>query len=131
MHQSGHSREHFQQTVQLASFSAMTPRVRAGRSGFSSGYCCVTAGRSMCLRVTPRPLIRPWPTARPEDLRRRTSFSAMATTLPRSLADRDLDQADHDDLYQREWYQPEPRELLELVLPQPRVGRPQPDHEER
>src|ERR1051325_4249086 len=61
MHQSGHSREHFQQTVQFSCLSAMTPRVLGGRFGFSSGYCWVIEGWSMCFSVTPRPLTRPTP----------------------------------------------------------------------
>src|SRR2546427_8716206 len=61
MHQSGHSREHFQQTVQFSSLRAITPRVRGGRFGFSSGYSWGMERWSMCFSVTPRPLISPDP----------------------------------------------------------------------
>jgi len=41
--------------------ATFTPRVRGGRSGCSSGYCCVTLRRMRCFSVTRRPLIRPSP----------------------------------------------------------------------
>ena len=59
MHQSGHSREQSMQTVQFSSFSAMTPRVRSGRSGFTWGYCVVIAGFSIVRIVTDMPLTKP------------------------------------------------------------------------
>ena len=48
--------------MQFSCFSAITPRVRAGRSGLTCGYCTVTAGRSIVFIVTVSPLSRPWPT---------------------------------------------------------------------
>ena len=42
-------------TVQFASLSAITPRVRAGRSGFTCGYCTVTERLSIVRRVTDSP----------------------------------------------------------------------------
>ncbi len=61
MHQSGHSRAQSMHTVQFSSMSAITPRVRAGRSGLTCGYCRVAAGRVIVLRVTPSPLTSPTP----------------------------------------------------------------------
>src|SRR6187397_1262478 len=105
----------------------MTPRVRGGRSGFTSGYCCVIDGRSACLSVTPSPLIRP----RPVDFGSisgafRTSRSSTAMTL----LERDLEDGDHHDLQQRQWYEHEPRHPLQLVLAQTGVGDAEPDDEE-
>ncbi len=61
MHQSGHSRAQSMQTVQFSSSSAITPRVRGGSSGCTSGYCAVTVFFVIVRRVTARPLARPAP----------------------------------------------------------------------
>ena len=61
MHQSGHSRAQSMHTVQFSSMSAITPLVRAGRSGLTCGYCRVAAGLVIVLRVTPSPLSSPTP----------------------------------------------------------------------
>ena len=39
----------------------MTPRERGGRSGSTSGYCCVVVRLVIVLSVTASPLIRPLP----------------------------------------------------------------------
>src|SRR5665647_98320 len=59
MHQSGHSRAHNMQFVQFSSSRAMTPRVRGGRYGFTSGYSTVWLGLASVLAVVASPLIRP------------------------------------------------------------------------
>ncbi len=61
MHQSGHSRAHSMQTVQFSSNRPMTPRVRGGSSGCTSGYWAVCARFVIVRRVTARPLARPDP----------------------------------------------------------------------
>ena len=61
MHQSGHSRAHSIHDVQFSSTSPMTPRLRGGRSGLTSGYCSVIDLRSICRSVTARPLASPVP----------------------------------------------------------------------
>jgi hypothetical protein len=48
-------------TVQFSSMSAITPLVRAGRSGLTCGYCRVAAGLVIVLKVTPSPLSSPIP----------------------------------------------------------------------
>src|SRR4029453_1149991 len=63
MHQSGHSRAHSMQTVQFSSSSAITPRLRGGRSGSTSGYCWVVDRLVIVLNVTASPLSRPLPGA--------------------------------------------------------------------
>ncbi|MFD0656377.1 hypothetical protein [Thermocatellispora tengchongensis] len=75
MHQSGHSRAQSMQTVQFSSTSAMTPRLRAGRSGRTSGYCCVTDLFNMCRSVMDKPLASPTPGMR--------ATSTSWRTLPR------------------------------------------------
>jgi hypothetical protein len=65
MHQSGHSRAQSMQEVQFSSISAMTPRLRGGRAGLTSGYCCVTDLRSMWRRVIDNPFTSPTPGIRP------------------------------------------------------------------
>ena len=47
--------------VQFSSISAMTPRLRGGSSGLTSGYCSVTDRLVIDLKVTPKPLTRPTP----------------------------------------------------------------------
>lgn len=61
MHQSGHSRAQSMQTVQFSSNRPITPRVRGGSSGRTSGYCWVTVFFVIVRRVTARPLARPDP----------------------------------------------------------------------
>ncbi|MFC4058805.1 hypothetical protein ACFOWE_10895 [Planomonospora corallina] len=61
MHQSGHSRAQSMHTVQFSSTSAITPLLRAGRSGLTSGYCWVTDRLSMCRRVIVSPFASPTP----------------------------------------------------------------------
>ena len=61
MHQSGHSRAHSMQTVQFSSSSAITPRERGGRSGATSGYCCVCDRRVIVFSVTASPFASPSP----------------------------------------------------------------------
>ena len=61
MHQSGHSRAQSMQTVQFSSSSAMTPRLRGGSSGLTSGYCSVTERLVIVRSVTARPLASPAP----------------------------------------------------------------------
>src|ERR687896_337517 len=64
MHQSGHSRAHSMHTVQFSSNSAITPRLRGGRSGAASGYCRVIERRVIVRSVTASPLARPPPGSR-------------------------------------------------------------------
>ena len=76
MHQSGHSRAHSMQAVQLPSWRAITPRARVGGASFTCGYCTVAAPfegagisvrtprlgntvRTMVEPVTTSPLTRP------------------------------------------------------------------------
>ncbi len=47
MHQSGHSRAQSMQEVQLSACSAITPRLRGGSSGATSGYWRVVERRSI------------------------------------------------------------------------------------
>src|SRR5687767_2795955 len=61
MHQSGHSRAQSMHEVQFSSTRAMTPRLRGGRAGLTSGYCCVTDLRSMWRRVMDNPFASPTP----------------------------------------------------------------------
>src|SRR5215471_7467512 len=61
MHQLGHSRAHSMQEVQFSSISAITPRLRGGNSGRTSGYCSVTDRRAKVLAVTFRPSTSPLP----------------------------------------------------------------------
>lgn len=61
MHQSGHSRAQSMQTVQFSSNSPMTPRLRGGSSGWTSGYWAVCERLVIVRRVTARPLARPDP----------------------------------------------------------------------
>src|SRR5918993_1710433 len=61
MHQSGHSRAHSMQTVQFSASSAITPRERGGRSGATSGYCCVVDRRVIVFNVTASPFASPTP----------------------------------------------------------------------
>ena len=61
MHQSGHSRAQSMQEVQFSSISAITPRVRGGSSGATSGYWWVCARVVMFLNVVARPCTRPDP----------------------------------------------------------------------
>src|SRR5690606_23877951 len=65
MHQSGHSRAQIMQTVQFSSVSAMTPRLRGGSSGRTSGYCAVTARRVIRRNVVASPFARPRPSMAP------------------------------------------------------------------
>src|SRR6266536_6289849 len=61
MHQSGHSRAHSMQTVQFSSSSAITPRVRGGSAGGTSGYCAVTARLVMVRSTMASPRANPEP----------------------------------------------------------------------
>src|SRR5215212_8059631 len=61
MHQDGHSRAHSMQEVQFSSSNAITPRLRGGSSGWTSGYCSVTDRRASVLAVTLSPSINPLP----------------------------------------------------------------------
>ena len=61
MHQSGHSRAHSMQEVQFSSCSAITPRLRGGSAGFTSGYSRVCAGRASARAVVASPDSRPRP----------------------------------------------------------------------
>jgi hypothetical protein len=47
--------------VQFSSSSAITPRLRGGRSGFTSGYCRVTERCVIIHMVVARPLTNPLP----------------------------------------------------------------------
>src|SRR5439155_8508052 len=109
MHQSGHSRAHSMQTVQFSSLRAMTPRARAGGSSRSWGYCVVWLPLSIVRNVTPSPLTSP----------------GISGTSEHHLED-----ASDEDVHEREGYEVLPRERLELVLAQPRVGEPDPVDEE-
>ena len=113
MHQSGHERAHSMQTVQFSSLSAMTPRARVGGSSRSCGYCTVTAGFSIVLNVTPRPLMTPGSFG---------FFMPSDATLKTPVSE-DVEQADRDEEL--------PRQRLQLVLAEARVGEPHPEHEER
>src|SRR5690349_21110851 len=111
MHQSGHCRAHSMHTVQFSSFNAITPRARAGGSSRSCGYCTVTAGLSIVLSVTPNPVTRPG------------SFGFMSIPSEGHLEDageEDVGEADGDEEL--------PRERLELVLAETRVGEAHPEH---
>src|SRR5690242_3034930 len=61
MHQLGHSRAHSMQEVQFSSISAITPRLRGGSSGSTSGYCSVTDRRASVRAVTFSPSTSPLP----------------------------------------------------------------------
>src|SRR5690242_4997129 len=61
MHQLGHSRAHSMQEVQFSSSSAITPRLRGGSSGCTSGYCSVTERRASVRAVTFSPSTSPLP----------------------------------------------------------------------
>ena len=118
MHQSGHSRAHSMQTVQFSSNSAITPRLRGGRSGCTSGYC----------RVCGPPGHRPQRDGEPAGQPGRPGPPAQASS--RSLTQRHRDDAGEHELGQRDRHQHQPAEPLQLVLAQPRVGHPEPDHHE-
>src|SRR5438874_1503721 len=116
----------------------MTPRVRGGRSGLTCGYCCVTERRSMVLSVTPSPFSSPTPgtlrffasgAAAPGPTSCSVSMAITASPSP-SSSQGDLHGRRHQDVHQRDRDQRDPREALELVLAQPRVGRPEPDDKE-
>ena len=81
MHQSGHSRAQSMHEVQFSSSSAMTPRLRGGRSGATSGYSAVWVGRSAVRAVVDQPLEdagqpRSRPTSSPSTPPRRRSAAA-------------------------------------------------------
>ena len=59
MHQSGHSREQSMHTVQFSCTSAMTPRVRGGSAGATSGYSVVCEGRVSTRAVVASPRTKP------------------------------------------------------------------------
>src|SRR3954447_10224134 len=61
MHQSGHSRAHSVQTVQFSSTRPITPRLRGGSSGSTSGYSWVVAGRNSARAVVASPRTSPRP----------------------------------------------------------------------
>ena len=61
MHQSGHSRAQSMQEVQFSSCSAITPRLRGGSAGFTSGYSPVWTGRSNARPVVASPDSSPRP----------------------------------------------------------------------
>src|SRR5262249_9626151 len=147
MHQSGQERAHSMQTVQFSSFSAMTPRARVGGSSRSCGYCTVTAGFSIVLNVMPRPPITPGSFAfllrtPPPPWRRplRGGLSpevlagsrALAPRVPLAVAgsacpsERHLEDARQQDVEQGDGDQELPREGLQLVLAQARVGEAHP-----
>src|SRR3974390_3204195 len=104
MHQSGQERPHSMQTVQFSSFSAITPRARVGGSSRSCGYCTVTAGLSIVLKVMPRPPITPG------------SFGFLMSVCRPS--ERHLERRGQDDVEEAQWDEDLPRERLQLVLPQ-------------
>src|SRR5579862_4595714 len=104
MHQSGHCRAQSMQTVQFSSLSAITPRARVGGSSRSCGYCTVTVGFIIVLNVTPSPVNMPL-------------ISRFMLPCP-SASERHLQHARHEDVDERDRYQPFPGERLELILAQ-------------
>src|SRR5580765_3763442 len=112
MHQSGHWRAQSMQTVQFSSLSAITPRARGGGSSRSCGYCTVTVGFIIVLKVTPRPVSMPL-------------ISRFMSALHPS--ERHLQYARNQDVDERDGDQPLPRQRLELILAQPGVGEASPE----
>src|SRR4029453_2383069 len=101
----------------------MTPRVRGGRSGFSCGYCCVIEGRSACLSVTPTPFIRP----RPGDLGAAAGpFGTPRSSTPTTPQKTALLPPNPPERQQPQRNRHEPRDPLQLVLAQTRIGDAEP-----
>src|SRR5215213_9443450 len=115
MHQSGQERAHSMQTVQFSSFNAMTPRARAAGSSRSCGYCTVTAGFIIVLNVMPRPPITPG------------SLGFFMSACP---SDRHLEHARQQDVEEADGDEELPRQGLQLVLTETRIGEAHPEHEE-
>src|SRR5689334_11500111 len=115
MHQSGQERAHSMQTVQFSSLSAMTPRARGAGSSRSCGYCTVTAGFSIVVNVMPSPPITPG------------SLGFLMESLP---LDRHLEHTGQQDVEQTDGDQELPRERLQLVLAEARIGEAHPEHDE-
>src|SRR3954468_20656354 len=146
MHQSGQLRAQSMQTVQLSSLRAITPRARGASSSFSCGYCTVTAGFSIVLNVTLRPLTTPGSFGRlicrrslraggsPE---RTPGSRPFAPRVPRACAssaypsDRHLEDAGQQDVEEADGDEELPGQRLQLVLTEARVGEAHPEHEER
>src|SRR3954454_24507716 len=105
MHQSGHWRAHNMQTVQFSSLSAVTPRARAGGSSRSCGYCTVTAGFIIVLKVTPSP----------------PSIPLISRFMCESPSERHLQDTRREDVQQRDRHEPLPGLGLELVFTEPRI----------
>ena len=61
MHQSGHSRAQSMQLVQFSASRAITPRLRGGSDGSTSGYSAVVDGVSSAFAVVASPATMPRP----------------------------------------------------------------------
>ena len=111
MHQSGHcaGAQHADRAVLL--LEGDDAAGAWGRGSFSCGYCTVTAGFSIVLNVTPRPLIRPGSSACGHQ---NTTFKTPVTMM---FSERERDQV-------------LPGERLQLVLTEPRIGEAHPEDEE-
>src|SRR5581483_4310604 len=110
-----HERAHNMQTVQFSSLSAITPRARVGGSSRSCGYCTVTAGFSMVFNVTPRPVTTP---------------GTLGFLIGSPSSERNLERGRGDDVEQGDRDQELPRQRLELVFAQSRIGEAHPEHQE-
>src|SRR6266511_5857304 len=125
MHQLGHSRAHSMQDVQFSSNSAITPRVRGGSSGFTSGYCAVTARCPRVFAVTRRPSTSPFPgssTPPPPPRRLYAVLAEAIAIVARPIGRRSVEQHDScagdRELEQRDRDEALPRQLLQLVSAQ-------------
>src|SRR3954453_1319411 len=143
MHQSGHSRAHSMHDVQFSSSSAITPRDRGGSSGRTCGYSRVTERLVIERKVTPRPCSSPLPGTCSSRSSWWCSCSGLSVIRPPpppphhsgvgcadSCCDHPYDAGERD-LRECQGHEPHPRQPLQLVLAQPRIGHTQPDHDER
>src|SRR5688572_8294842 len=138
MHQSGHSRAHSMQTVQFSSRSAITPRLRGGRSGSTSGYCWVVDRLVIVLSVTARPWTRPLPGAPRSPSSLTNTYPAPSGDVkrahpPQSLSwlAQDLHDGGQGQLEQSDRHEHQPAEPLQLILAEPGIADPEPDDHER
>src|SRR6266481_814164 len=111
-------------TVQFSSFSAITPRARAGGSSRSCGYCTVTAGFIIVRNVTPRPVSMPLISrfiALPPTHSRGRPPAQCVRSASHPL-ERHLQYARREDVRQCDGDEPFPRDRLQLVFTKTRVG---------
>src|SRR5690348_15328233 len=128
MHQSGHSRAHSMQTVQFSSSRAITPRLRGGSSGSTSGYCRVVDRLVIVLSVTASPCTSPLPGAPRSPSSLTNAYPAPSCAAARAhppvtwCLDRELDRGGQDQLGQGHRHEDQPAQTLELILAQAGVG---------